>query len=82
MGDVAYQQSSEFVARNYEADPDKRREYVALLGEVPSLAHRPSGCEFHTRCPRAQDLCRQQTPNVFSLTPAHTHRCYFPAVLE
>jgi oligopeptide/dipeptide ABC transporter ATP-binding protein len=68
------------LAAQPKPDPDKRREYVALMGEVPSLARRPSGCEFHTRCPRAQDICRQQTPGVFELTPGHTHRCYFPAI--
>jgi oligopeptide/dipeptide ABC transporter ATP-binding protein len=68
------------LAAQPKPDPDRRREYVALMGEVPSLANRPAGCEFHTRCPRAQDICRRQTPSVHSLTPAHTHRCLFPAL--
>jgi oligopeptide/dipeptide ABC transporter ATP-binding protein len=66
------------LAAQPKPDPDRRREYVALMGEVPSLAHRPSGCEFHTRCPRAQELCRRQTPGDFQPAPDHTHRCYFP----
>ncbi|HYV87319.1 MAG TPA: ABC transporter ATP-binding protein [Candidatus Polarisedimenticolia bacterium] len=60
-------------------DPDRRRDYVALMGEVPSLARRPSGCEFHPRCPHAQELCRREVPPVFELSPRHRHRCYFPA---
>jgi peptide/nickel transport system ATP-binding protein len=61
-------------------DPDKRREEVPLLGEVPSLARRPAGCEFHTRCPRAQPLCRQERPAVHRLSPSHLHRCHFPLI--
>jgi peptide/nickel transport system ATP-binding protein len=59
-------------------DPDKRRANVELQGEVPSLARRPSGCEFHTRCPRAQPLCREMRPEPEASMPGHTHRCHFP----
>ncbi len=59
-------------------DPDKRRANVELQGEVPSLARRPSGCEFHTRCPRAQPLCREVRPEPEPSAPNHTHRCHFP----
>jgi peptide/nickel transport system ATP-binding protein len=61
-------------------DPDKRRAEVALKGEVPSLARRPAGCEFHTRCPQAQDFCRHERPAVRALNPGHSHRCHFPLV--
>lgn len=61
-------------------DPDKRRDNVELQGEVPSLARRPSGCEFHTRCPQVQDLCRSVRPERQILTPDHSHRCHFPLV--
>ncbi len=61
-------------------DPDRRRDNVELQGEVPSLARRPSGCEFHTRCPRAQALCRSVRPEPRSVVAGHTHRCHFPLV--
>jgi len=61
-------------------DPDRRRDNVELQGEVPSLARRPSGCEFHTRCPRAQELCRAVRPERQTLGPSHSHRCHFPLV--
>lgn len=38
------------------------RERVSAKGEVPSLWSRPSGCEFHPRCPFAQDRCRSEAP--------------------
>ena len=66
------------LAAQPKPDPDRRRDYVALMGEVPSLARRPNGCEFHPRCPRAQAKCRSEVPPVFSLSAQHTHRCYFP----
>ena len=59
-------------------DPDRRRDNVELQGEVPSLARRPSGCEFHTRCPRAQELCRSVRPERQAVAAGHTHRCHFP----
>jgi oligopeptide/dipeptide ABC transporter ATP-binding protein len=59
-------------------DPAKRRTKVALLGEVPSMARRPDGCEFHTRCPSAQDLCRQTRPETQHISAQHLHRCHFP----
>ena len=35
---------------------------VAIPGVVPGQGERPSGCLFHPRCPRADDLCRRVKP--------------------
>lgn len=43
-------------------DPHRRSERVVLRGDVPSPINPPSGCSFHTRCPRATEICRQQLP--------------------
>jgi peptide/nickel transport system ATP-binding protein len=59
-------------------DPDRRRENVELQGEVPSLARRPSGCEFHTRCPHLQDLCRTTLPAAREIAAGHELRCHYP----
>jgi len=66
------------LAAQPQPDPDKRRDNVELQGEVPSLARRPPGCEFHTRCPRMQELCRTVLPEQQTLGPGHDHRCHFP----
>ena len=61
-------------------DPDKRRTLVSIEGEVPSLARRPSGCEFHPRCPYAQERCRVEAPEDRALSDGRTIRCHFPLV--
>jgi oligopeptide/dipeptide ABC transporter ATP-binding protein len=59
-------------------DPDRRRPPPALRGEVPSLLNRPSGCEFHTRCPYAKERCRLEGPLPQLRPPGQTVRCHFP----
>ncbi len=59
-------------------DPDRRRLTVELSGEVPSLRNRPAACEFHTRCPFAQPLCREQAPELRDIAPGRQARCHFP----
>lgn len=59
-------------------DPDQRRPPPELSGEVPSLLHRPAGCEFHTRCPYAQQRCRRERPLPQLRPPGQTVRCHFP----
>jgi oligopeptide/dipeptide ABC transporter ATP-binding protein len=77
--DPAHPYTHGLLAAQPDIDPDKRREDVELMGEVPSLAARPSGCEFHTRCPRAQPLCTEQAPDDRNIGQ-RVARCHFPLV--
>lgn len=68
------------LAANPEPDPDAVLNRIELKGEVPSLLRRPSGCEFHTRCRYAQDICSRVFPEP-STNPDdvdHSFNCHFP----
>lgn len=57
---------------------EKRRQRVILSGDLPSPVNIPRGCRFHTRCPLAQDLCRQQEPVFEDKTGrGHFAACHF-----
>ena len=62
--------------------PDPRenraRERVVITGEPPSPVDPPSGCVFHTRCPRAQDVCRTDVPRLSAYAGGHLAACHFP----
>lgn len=66
------------LSANPNPDPDKPKEHIELKGEVPSLMSRPSGCEFHTRCPFAQDRCHVEAPPVTEVVPGHHIICHYP----
>lgn len=62
--------------------PDPRinaaRERLVLEGDPPSPIDPPSGCHFHTRCPRAADDCRVDDPSLRTLVPNHVAACHHP----
>jgi len=55
---------------------NKRKHQIA--GEIPSPLKPPSGCYFRTRCPYAQDKCRQEEPQFRELMNGHFVSCHFP----
>jgi peptide/nickel transport system ATP-binding protein len=59
-------------------DPRKRRDSLAIKGEIPSVFSRPPGCEFHTRCPMARERCRTEAPAYRAVAGGRTVRCHFP----
>ncbi|GAA2131201.1 ABC transporter ATP-binding protein [Kitasatospora kazusensis] len=45
----------------------KGQELYAIKGLPPNLLHIPAGCAFNPRCPRAQEICRQEIPRLFQV---------------
>ena len=52
------------------------RERPVLEGDIPSPSNPPSGCRFHTRCPRACKQCSEQAPVMREIAPGHTVCCH------
>jgi len=65
------------LSANPEPDPDKTHDRITLPAEVPSLLARPSGCEFHTRCPWAQSSCAVKAPERSS-DGTRAVACHYP----
>src|SRR5713226_6689126 len=57
---------------------EKRRQRIILSGDLSSPINIPSGCRFHTRCPMAQNICREIEP-VFEAKEGREHyaACHF-----
>ena len=60
-------------------DHDGSRPRIKLEGPMPSPSDPPSGCRFHTRCPRfLGDVCRDEAPPWQRDTEGHQYRCHIP----
>ncbi len=65
------------------ADPDaaSQRQRIILTGDVPSPINPPTGCRFHPRCPKAQDLCTTSEPALETKAgdpSVHLTACHYP----
>ncbi len=59
-----------------DPDVEAKRERIILEGDVPSPASPPRGCNFHTRCPRVMDICREREPAFVDVGGGHYVACF------
>jgi peptide/nickel transport system ATP-binding protein len=59
-------------------DPDVRPAESVAVGEPPSPIAPPSGCRFRTRCPRADQRCRDEVPELRPVAPGQYAACHHP----
>ena len=57
-------------------DPDHQPPTDVIHGEIASALAPPSGCRFHTRCPRVMEICRHTAPPMTTLGGGHTGACH------
>jgi peptide/nickel transport system ATP-binding protein len=59
--------------------PGAKRARLILAGDVPSPVNLPAGCAFHTRCPIAEAICREATPELRPVGGDHQLACHLRA---
>jgi oligopeptide/dipeptide ABC transporter ATP-binding protein len=61
-----------------DPEVEARRKRIILEGDVPSPVNPPPGCNFHPRCWKAQQICREVTPLLEEKERDHYVACHFP----
>jgi oligopeptide/dipeptide ABC transporter ATP-binding protein len=61
-------------------DPKENRDRTRTVvsGEPPNPINPPAGCRFHTRCPRASEICRKVEPPLTEYAGGHLAACHHP----
>jgi len=57
-------------------DPEVKKDFKGLVGDLPSPLNPPPGCHFHPRCPSAMGVCRVKIPAFVEVHPRHHVRCF------
>jgi oligopeptide/dipeptide ABC transporter ATP-binding protein len=58
------------------SDPLREKNRILLTGDVPSPIDPPTGCRFHTRCPKVMDICSAQEPAFRDFGDGHRAACH------
>lgn len=55
---------------------DRGTAHSRLAGDIPSPSNPPTGCHFHTRCPKVSSVCREKFPVMTNLDKTHSVFCH------
>jgi oligopeptide/dipeptide ABC transporter ATP-binding protein len=61
-----------------DPEENRARDRPIIAGEPPNPINPPTGCRFHTRCPRASDVCRTVEPRLTEYANGHLAACHHP----
>jgi peptide/nickel transport system ATP-binding protein len=61
-----------------DPEAERNKDETGIRGELPSPVNPPSGCRFRTRCPRAQQRCADEVPELRRFGPGHHAACHYP----
>ncbi len=61
-----------------DPNENRARKRQVVTGEPPNPIHPPPGCRFHTRCPRATEVCRAVEPQLTEYAGGHLAACHHP----
>ncbi len=61
-----------------DPEQNRARERTVVGGEPPNPINPPSGCRFHTRCPRATEICSRVEPQLSEYAGGHLAACHHP----
>ena len=57
-------------------DPTVKKERIILEGSIPSAINPPTGCKFHTRCPKCMEICKKEAPKKYQVGEDHFVYCH------
>jgi peptide/nickel transport system ATP-binding protein len=74
----AHPYTAALLSATSEIDPARRKPRIILEGDIPNQTSPPSGCRFHTRCPRAAARCREEEPKLKAKGELQRVACHYP----
>ena len=72
-GNPQHPYTKALLASKPSLDPRNRTQRAPLTGDPPNPINPPSGCRFHTRCPRAEAVCERLAPDSIMVPGGHEH---------